>query len=152
VNIVDQLTLLSEEVPASHSVSPEDDLDLMTRVVTWPFDIWELLAEYGRRGSYLKMSLDFCRLEKDKTSAPSSKRWMTSGIMSRGRSWTLNGSDWPKDVSVCSLSDTLETGDIPQRYYLSPTACSGILRRAAKRKRTLPEPLMEALTAGAEAE
>jgi hypothetical protein len=49
------------------------------------------------------------------------------------------------------LSDTLETGDVPQRFYLSATACRGILRRAAKRGKTLPVSLQAALQAVAEA-
>jgi hypothetical protein len=39
---------------------------------------------------------------------------------------------------ACSLSDILETGDVPRRFYLSATACRGILRRAEKRGKTLP--------------
>jgi hypothetical protein len=58
---------------------------------------------------------------------------------------TLNGSEWPKDAVVCSLSDTLEIGDLPQRYYLSATACAGILRRAEKREKELPQMLRSAL-------
>jgi hypothetical protein len=52
-----------------------------------------------------------------------------------------------KDEGVCSLSDILETGAVPQRYYLSPKACSGILRRAAKRGKELPPQLAAALQA-----
>jgi hypothetical protein len=58
---------------------------------------------------------------------------------------TLNISEWPSDADVCSLSDTLETGDLPQRYFLSPRACQGILRRAEKRGKKLPEALFQAL-------
>lgn len=36
-------------------------------------------------------------------------------------------------ATVSSLSDILETGDVPQRYYLTAKACRGILRRAEKR-------------------
>ena len=43
------------------------------------------------------------------------------------------------------LSDILETGDVPQRFFLSATACRGILRRAAKRGKSLPSALHEAL-------
>jgi hypothetical protein len=50
-----------------------------------------------------------------------------------------------KDDGVCSLSDILETGDVPQRYYLSAKACAGILRRAAKRDKELPAQLQRAL-------
>jgi hypothetical protein len=38
---------------------------------------------------------------------------------------TLNTSEWPSDAAVCSLSDILETGDVPQRYFLSAKACQG---------------------------
>ena len=51
------------------------------------------------------------------------------------------------DEGVCSLSEILETGDVPQQYYLSAKACKGILRRAAKRGKELPRPLREALQA-----
>jgi DNA (cytosine-5)-methyltransferase 1 len=36
-------------------------------------------------------------------------------------------------------------GAIPQRFYLSPRACAGILRRAEKRGKTLPDMLRRAL-------
>jgi hypothetical protein len=58
---------------------------------------------------------------------------------------TLNTSEWPNDAAVCSLSDTLETGTVPQRFYLSATACAGILRRAEKRGKMLPSALQQAL-------
>lgn len=45
----------------------------------------------------------------------------------------LNISVFPSDASVCSLSDIVETGAVPQRYCLSPKACGGLLRRAASR-------------------
>ena len=57
----------------------------------------------------------------------------------------LNISDWPNDASVCSLSQILETGPIPQRFYLSARACAGILRRAEKRGKVLPDMLRQAL-------
>jgi hypothetical protein len=53
--------------------------------------------------------------------------------------------EWPSAAAVCSLSDTLEIGDVPQRFFLSATACQGILRRAAKRGRALPPSLLLAL-------
>jgi hypothetical protein len=39
----------------------------------------------------------------------------------------------------------LETGGVPQRYFLSAKACAGILRRAAKRGKKVPEILAAAL-------
>jgi len=48
---------------------------------------------------------------------------------------------------VCALSDTLEIGDLPQRFFLSAKACAGILRRAKKRGKTLPPSLKASLLA-----
>lgn len=56
---------------------------------------------------------------------------------------TLNGSAWPNDANVCSLSQVLETtASIPQRSFLSPKACRGIVRRASRRGRVLPPVLL----------
>jgi hypothetical protein len=86
---------------------------------------------------------------------PSSPSWpdfKNSAMASAHEYWTLNTSEWnhtlvpfPNDDAVCSLSDVLETGDVPRRYYLSAKACAGILRRAEKREKELPEALRLAL-------
>lgn len=47
--------------------------------------------------------------------------------------------------SVSSLSDILVSGNIPPRYYLTVKCAEGILRRAARRGKTLPPVLKEAL-------
>jgi hypothetical protein len=67
-------------------------------------------------------------------------------------SWTLSSSEFHSGAVACSLSDILETGDVPQRFYLSATACRGILRRAEKRGKALPLALREALLSVAETE
>jgi hypothetical protein len=77
---------------------------------------------------------------------PSSFRgWSNSGMAWRGGCLTLNTSEFPSDAVVSSLSDVLETGPHLARYSLSPKACRGILRRAAKRGKVLPPPLAAAL-------
>ena len=48
-------------------------------------------------------------------------------------------------AAACSLSQVLETILIPPKYFLSATACAGILRRAEKRGKKLPELLDLAL-------
>jgi hypothetical protein len=63
---------------------------------------------------------------------------------------TLNGLESPSGVAVCSLSQTLEAGSVPQRYFLSAKACSGILRRAERRGKELPRQLLAALTEAAQ--
>ena len=59
----------------------------------------------------------------------------------------LNTSAWPNDARVSSLSQVLETASIPPRFFLSAKACTGILRRAEARGKTLPATLDQALRA-----
>src|SRR5476649_1300077 len=71
---------------------------------------------------------------------------------SHGSSRMPNISKWPNDAAVCSLSQVLERTSIPQKYFLSSKACAGILRRAEKRGRQLPELLAVALRRVADSE
>jgi hypothetical protein len=64
---------------------------------------------------------------------------------------TLSSSEFPSAAAVCSLSDILETGDVPRRFYLSATLCWGVLRRADERGRVLPAHFRETLEAAAHA-
>jgi precorrin-3B methylase len=64
--------------------------------------------------------------------------------------WTASDELCHSDAVVCSLSDILEPPrSIPERFYLTAKACAGILRRAEKRGKALPENLRRALEAGA---
>lgn len=60
---------------------------------------------------------------------------------------TLNTSEWPSDGVAFSLSDTLEIGDVPQRFFLSAKACAGILHRAKKAANEIPALLHRCLKA-----
>lgn len=60
-------------------------------------------------------------------------------------------SPYPSGDAVCSLSDVLETGSAPPKYFLKARACTGILRRAEKRRKELPPALKEALERQADA-
>lgn len=100
-------------------------------------------------GWFGKMSPVFCQIMEDGTLVPSSGRWQNSGMGGPTESWTLSTSEYPSDAAVCSLSDVLETQIPPQRYWLSAKACTGILRRNAKRGRKLPSALRAALEAAA---
>lgn len=68
-----------------------------------------------------------------------------AGTAPRGECWTLNISASPSDAVRCSLSQVLEM-DVAPRYFLSPRAARGILRRAKERGRNLPPLLKRALT------
>lgn len=67
----------------------------------------------------------------------------TDGLW-RGDSWTVNISEWPSAESVSLLSQTLEV-NAPEKYFLSARACQGILTRASRRGKKLPDLLQTAL-------
>ena len=62
----------------------------------------------------------------------------------RGGASTLNTGVSPRDAKESSLSQILQA-DPPLKYYLSPKACLGILRRAFERGKELPKKLERAL-------
>ena len=61
-----------------------------------------------------------------------------------GGAWMLNTGVSPNDARESSLSQILQD-DPPRKYYLSKTACLGILRRAEARGKELPPRLRDAL-------
>ena len=62
----------------------------------------------------------------------------------------LNTSEFLRDVVESSLYAILEHGGVDRRFYLSARACRGILSRAEKHHKVLPDVLMKALTRIAE--
>jgi len=142
----EQLTFWSEEHPASHSVSQDSEEVLATAEGTSHSHICEWLINYVLDGQSGKTSLASCHQEEGGTLVPSSGRWLNSGIAVAGECWTLKTSESHKDADECFLSDVLqEIGEIQPRYYLSNTAAAGILKRAEKRGKKIPEALLNAL-------
>ena len=153
---MEQLTFWSEEPHVRDSALQENKAVSTIPEAPSASPIADFLRLCVPGGSCGKTSPVFSAQIKGMTSGRSSVKLMKSGILSRGECWTLNMCEWTdslvpflKEDGVSSLSDILETGDIPPRYYLSPTACRGVLRRAASRGRELPEVLRQALEAQA---
>lgn len=69
--------------------------------------------------------------------------WETVGALP-GESMTLNFGESPNAARESTLSQILDL-NAPEKYCLSKKACLGILRRAEKRGKVLPDMLMEAL-------
>ena len=155
---VDQLTFWSEERPASPSASPGSEPESLESVEDLRLSFYAWLESCGLGGSSGKTSPASCRRTEDGRWEPLSGGWRNSGMGSPGECWTLSTSEWtdtlvpsPSAAGVSSLSDILvETRDVPGKFYLSRRACEGILRRAEKRGKTLPEHLARALRAVAD--
>lgn len=69
--------------------------------------------------------------------------WETATALPGG-STMLNTGESPSDVKDVTLSSVLQA-NAPEKYSLSQKACLGILRRAEKRGKELPNMLKEAL-------
>jgi hypothetical protein len=111
-----------------------------------------LPVKAGILQKWLAQWQDSKTLECPKTAgARKAQRWATMAY-SNGLVFVRNGSGWRNGATVCSLSSILETGPVDRRYFLSAKACAGILRRAEKRGKTLPEMLRKALTHVVESE
>ena len=76
--------------------------------------------------------------------------WEMDGL-SLGELSTLNFGEFPSVARESTLSQILEA-NAPEKYYLSRKACLGILRRAERRGKALPEMLREALEEVVESE
>ena len=102
-------------------------------------------------GSSSRTSLASCLQKEEGIWESSSGRWESAGMASPIECWTLSTSEFPSEDGACSssLADVLEQPTVPglSRYFLSPKAAQGILRRAGRRGRSLPEPLETALQA-----
>jgi hypothetical protein len=113
----------------------------MESVATSRWNFSGLLIVRGPDGWYGRTCLASCRSTEEGHLEPSSGGWGNSGTGGPIESWTLSTSEFHSGAVASSLSDILETGAVPQRYFLSATACRGILRRAEKRGKQLPPSL-----------
>ena len=140
-----QLTFFAEAPPANHSASPDCERDWAIHAATSCLPLVPLLQSTAPSGWFGRTSPESCHQTEDGILEPSSGCWGNSGMGSPIAFLTLSTPEFHSAAVVSTLSDVLEIGDVPQRYFLSATACRGILRRAAKRGKELPAALKQAL-------
>ena len=81
----------------------------------------------------------------DETSKSLFQRWPNSGMAWGGECSTAGISESPSHAKESTLLPAIETQNVPQRYFLSPNAAAGILRRTDRMGRTLFPPLRKSL-------
>jgi hypothetical protein len=102
-------------------------------------------------GSYLRMYRDSSLPTKGWTLGDSSVKWSLVGTAWDGGVWMPDTSEYRSGAGESSLSPvepklvSILEPQVDSRYALSAKAAAGILRRASRRGRTLPEPLDKAL-------
>lgn len=115
--------------------------------------LWENVpgAFSSNKGEDFRCVLEEITRIKDytvKLSRPS--RWQSAGeilgddLPLLGESLILNTLECPNEGEESSLSQILME-EVPEKYYLSKKACQGILQRAARKGKEIPEPLKKAL-------
>ena len=141
-----QMSMFSlEEPPASPSQSQDSEKDWMIRVATSCLRTLQLLQNIGPAGWFGRTSPASFPVTEDEILPHCFEGWQNSGMGSPTEFLTLSTLEFHSGAVACSLSDILETGNVPQRFFLSATACRGILRRAEKRGKELPKQLQQAL-------
>jgi len=140
-----QLTFSLEEPLANLSQSLACAKDLKTQEAISCLPMLEFLTSLDPSGAYGKTCQVSSVATEDGILVPSSGRWSNSGMGFHTGCLTLNTLEYHKDAEESSLLDVLETGSVPQRFFLSPKACAGILRRAKVRNKVLPPLLHQAL-------
>ena len=149
---------MSTENPLQTSIWSSEDFPARTSVFPEVAAVWmeadldqdsgsssiELYQNCGPELRSSKMSLVYFQATEDEILPPSFEGFQNSGICRAGECWTLSFSESHSAAGESFLWQVLETAPAP-KYYLSARACAGILRRAEKRGRELPENLKDAL-------
>ena len=87
----------------------------------------------------------FSLATEDETSQSYSRRWTNSGMVSHGVCLTAKTSESPSNAVASTLLLCIEVGEIPEKYFLSPNAAIGILRRVDQMGRNLPPSFKQSL-------
>lgn len=87
----------------------------------------------------------FSLATEDETSQSYSRRWTNSGMVSHGVCLTVKTSESPSNVVESTLLPCIETGAVPDKYFLSQNAATGILRRVDRMGRNLPPSFRQSL-------
>ena len=141
---------------AKTSQSQEREQDLMVIDRDCSSSSQESLPFSNRDISFSKMYQVSSLATAVGTSDSSLKRWPTSGMAWHGGFLTADSSECRSAEGVCSSSEPSlveilsPPQDVQPKYWLSAKAAAGILRRAKKRGRTIPAPLLAALEAVAQ--
>jgi len=116
----------------------ENDLDSFTSLLDY---LLKDVPAFSSSRTYQVSSL----ATEDGTSVSSFAHWPNSGMAWAGACLTAKISESPNRAGASTLLDVIETGEVPQTYFLSPNAAKGMMRRADQMGRTLFPPLRKSL-------
>ena len=126
---MNQLDFWSEELPVNLSPSVVCEKGWKIPEGILPSLISAYLTDLSLLGSFGRMFQVSSVQTEEGTLVASSGRWLNSGMGSATEFLTLNTLEYHNEGEGCLLSDVLEGGKVPRKYYLSKVATEGILRR-----------------------
>ena len=133
------LMFSSEELHANHLVSPDSEKDWMTHVATSCLPILPLLQSLGPNGWFGKTSPACYPVTEDSTLPHYFEGWANAGMGSHTEFLTLSTLEWPSDAAVCLLSDVLEIGEVPQRFFLSGHGLCGYSAPSREKRKSIAD-------------
>lgn len=77
--------------------------------------------------------IDWSKSLKPKSNKLSAKLFLLGSVYQLNQSLYLNSSNIPNNPIYGNLKDIVEPDDVLEKFYLSPKACAGILRRKGER-------------------
>lgn len=105
----------------------------------------DLLEDVFQEELSSKTCTAFSLATEDATSPSFSRRWTNSGMVSHGVCLTVKTSESPSNAVASTLLPCIETQEVPEKYFLSQNAATGILRRVDRMGRNLPPSFRQSL-------
>lgn len=139
-----------QEERRKNSSGRRADVPVRPRYMVWENVPGAFSSGEPKGADFKRVLEEVCGISEESVSLPGPPdgAWTPAGII-LGQEFSvawrvLDAQFWesPRDAEESSLSQILEA-TVPERYYLSPKACGGIIRRAGNRGKKLP-PILEA--------
>ena len=155
-SLLEQVRIIKRNAQAGgkeeNSSGRRADVPVRPRYMVWENVPGAFSSGEPKGADFKRVLEEVCGISEESVSLPGPPdgAWTPAGII-LGQEFSvawrvLDAQFWgvPRDAEESSLSQILEA-TVPERYYLSPKACGGIIRRAGNRGKKLPSILEAAL-------
>ena len=110
-------------------------------VVKW---IGQQIANYFADGH--NENVEWVKYVREHKNNLHTKLYLLDGVHSLSNGQYLNASAFPNNPIEGNLADIVQTDEVPEKFYLSPQACKGILRRKFERDIKMNSELQRLMT------
>ena len=110
-------------------------------VVKW---IGQQIANYFADGH--NENIEWVKYVREHKNNLHTKLFLLDGVHALSNGQYLNASSFPNNPIEGNLADIVQTDEVPEKFYLSPQACKGILRRKFERDIKMNSELQRLMT------